>query len=98
MGRNMVALDSRGTTAAPTTGQIEIIRTLATDVTFADVVLSRVSYGIDEDMGASYVKELCRSSPLTTSIPLALKGVISATLLSCWLRWSCCRRGGLSCF
>lgn len=43
MGCDMIALDGGGTTAAPTTGQVQIIRTLAADMPLADVVLARVS-------------------------------------------------------
>lgn len=51
MGRDMIALDRGGTTAAPTAGQVQVIRALATDVTLADVVLARVSCVRYEDTG-----------------------------------------------
>lgn len=39
MGSNMITLDGRGTTIAPLARQIQIVGTLATDMTFANVVL-----------------------------------------------------------
>lgn len=96
---DMVALDGGGPTASPTTGEVQVIGTLTTDVTLADVILAEGQLCSIRRRVGSYVKEFRRRSPLTASIPLALKGIISATLLNCWgLLWSWRRRGGLGCF
>jgi hypothetical protein len=47
--RDVVALHGRGSTAAPLTGQVKIISALATDMTFADMFLFRVSSRLAED-------------------------------------------------
>jgi hypothetical protein len=41
VGSNVVALDSSGAAIAPLTGQIQIVRTLTTDMALADMILQK---------------------------------------------------------
>jgi hypothetical protein len=47
MGCDMIALDGGGATVTPTASEVQVVRTLATDVALADVVLARVSCVVD---------------------------------------------------
>lgn len=84
VGGDVVALDRGRPAIPPTTSQVQVIRTLAANMTLADMLLGipRKSVHVGTSltsavmpMAQSYIKLLCAGGAIPTACPLALQRV-----------------------
>lgn len=75
---DVIALDSRGTTTPPLTGEVEVVRRLPANVALADMFLvtrlaTRSCLGKQLKGFRTYIESLGRRAALSAALPLALQ-------------------------